>query len=684
MAKKKTNTAGIARREANAARNKQNNAKKAPVKISRAEQLAKEQKRAKMIKNFIIIFAAVALVAIVLTVIFAAIIPAIQAKRQQEREAEMLSFDSDMSQYLSLALNLAGGDKIDVTMLDKAPTDKDVRDEILSLLYSNAKTSEIDKTKYYTDKEIGAGDIANIFYRGYTIKADGSRNYFSGGSNLGSSYTALNIGKGEFVPGFELGLVGVIPANYVTVIDLSSISGTTVCADSIISITYNDIPYGSTAKQQITTIVDMSEDVDALFATGFRDYLLGAVCGEKITETVVGDDGKETKKSTFEYQLEEGKTSAYTDVTIDKVYARVNSTATTVGADSIVTVSYKIEGLEGKVFTLSTTVDMLNTKAIDDVWGEGFAASLVGKAIGETVVDSIEIGEEGSKQTRSDVKISKVSDRAGEGDSILTVDVTFPGSYGTASLQGRDAKFDLYILSTHDCEDIVFDEKFITETLKLTAEDLKDYEGSTLVEKYEAKVLKELTDSFEESRFTTVANKVFEILLEKSDVKKLPEGEVLKNYNAVLAEIQYYYSYYQSQGSSTYNTLDKVAIAYLGLDSDADWQAELRTQSEQAVTRQAAFYYLIKEMNYLPNDEEKKALREEIYNETFESYMESAVKDKDEYDSEKEYNEAKQSAEKSFAATYTDSYFDEQVRYKFAMNKIMEYHCNIHYGPVEE
>lgn len=676
MAKKKTNTAGIARREANAARNKQNNKKKTPVKLTRQQKMEKEAQSAKRLKAFIIAFASVALVAILLTVIFAAIIPAIQAKRQRELESEMLSFDANMSDYINLGADAYTS--IDVTMLDKAPNDKDVENEILTLLYDNAKTGEIDTAKGYIDRPIGAGDIANIFYRGYLGGTDGEREYFSGGSNFGSSATALSIGAGKFIPGFEAALVGKIPANYVSVKDLSDISGTTVGEDSIIYITYGSIPFGSTATQNCTAVIDMSEDVDAQYAEGFRDYLLGAVCGEKIVTVTTDEDGKENKTYSFSYQKEEGKTSVFTDVTVKKVYARTN-VSDTVKADSIVEISYQIKGENDALYTLSTIVDLANSK-IDTTWGEGFSAAALDKKVGDVIVAEATVGTE----ERYNVSVKKVYARATAEDETLTIDVTFAADYGNETLNGKDAKFDIYIIDTNDCADIVFDDKFITDTLKVTAEDLADYEGETLVDKYKAKILAELDESYEDSLFETVSAEVLETLLAKAEVKRLPEGEVLENYDAVYSNIEDYYNYYASQGNTTYDTIDKVAVAYLGLDSDADWKAELRKQAEDAVTRQIAFYYVVKALNYLPNDTEAEALRKEIYDETYESFMSTNLKAEDDYDTKEDYEAAKKTAEDNFKKQYTEEYFTEQVRYEFAMRKIMENNCNIHFGPVEE
>ncbi len=64
-------------------------------------------------------------------------------------------------------------------------------------------------TTQVTDKAMKLGDTAYIYYKGVI---DGKE--FDGGSNWNdASPYALGLGSGSFIPGFEAGLVGVIPAN---------------------------------------------------------------------------------------------------------------------------------------------------------------------------------------------------------------------------------------------------------------------------------------------------------------------------------------------------------------------------------------------------------------------------------------------------------------------------------------
>ena len=86
-------------------------------------------------------------------------------------------------------------------------TDEDVMDYINYVLFQY-RTADNGSTRM-TDKPMKLGDTAYIYYKGMI---DGEE--FEGGSNWddASSY-ALGLGSGSFIPGFEEGLVGVIPQN---------------------------------------------------------------------------------------------------------------------------------------------------------------------------------------------------------------------------------------------------------------------------------------------------------------------------------------------------------------------------------------------------------------------------------------------------------------------------------------
>lgn len=102
----------------------------------------------------------------------------------------------DKSKYQSMSLTLPASLMI---------TDEQVQSYIDYLVFQE-RTAKNGETKVY-DQAIQKGDTAYIYYRG-TI--DGKE--FEGGSNMeDTAPCGLGIGSGAFIPGFEEGLVGVIP-----------------------------------------------------------------------------------------------------------------------------------------------------------------------------------------------------------------------------------------------------------------------------------------------------------------------------------------------------------------------------------------------------------------------------------------------------------------------------------------
>ena len=104
----------------------------------------------------------------------------------------------DKSQYTGMELKLPASLQI---------TDKAVMDYIDHLRFQ--KRTADNGTAQVKDQPMKWGDDAYIYYKGVM---DGEE--FAGGStwNDASPYT-LGLGSGAFIPGFEEGLVGVIPAN---------------------------------------------------------------------------------------------------------------------------------------------------------------------------------------------------------------------------------------------------------------------------------------------------------------------------------------------------------------------------------------------------------------------------------------------------------------------------------------
>lgn len=115
-------------------------------------------------------------------------------------------FNTDLSEYAYIDKNLYSNLAVELSS-DYVIDEKDVQTYIDARRLEN-KTAVNGDTQV-TDQPIQKGDAAFIYYKGFL---DGEE--FEGGSNWDDEKPfELVIGSGSFIPGFEDGLIGLIPAN---------------------------------------------------------------------------------------------------------------------------------------------------------------------------------------------------------------------------------------------------------------------------------------------------------------------------------------------------------------------------------------------------------------------------------------------------------------------------------------
>lgn len=125
---------------------------------------------------------------------------------EKEQIAAYDYFGNTMDAFATVDKALYASFEINVGK-DYVVTDELVEEQIDSIRYQYATATN--GTEKVTDQAIRFGDQAYIYYRG---EVDGEE--FQGGSNMSdSSPYKLGIGSGTFIPGFESGLIGVVPAD---------------------------------------------------------------------------------------------------------------------------------------------------------------------------------------------------------------------------------------------------------------------------------------------------------------------------------------------------------------------------------------------------------------------------------------------------------------------------------------
>lgn len=329
-----------------------------------------------------------------------------------------------------------------------------------------------------------------------------------------------------------------------------------------------------------------------------------------------------------------------------------------VSAGDIVSVSYELT-CEGKTEKMKNVIVDLSQQS---ELGDGFYEYLIGSAVSEQRTDSYTYTDGDGKQcVIGSLTVDRLfrATRTSDGEQlpVLTVEAYFDHSYSSEELACKTAYFEVYITSCVHYETPSFDDSFITETLGVNADDLADFDGENLTEKYRAKILSDLNEEYESELDSLIMNEVVEHCFKKAQIIALPEAAVDDQYYAIYTEIKSM----SEQYSMIYPTLDDFAVAYLGLESGADWRSKAREYAEDAVARQAAFYLVGQTEGFIPEGEELDRLAGELYCAELNSFLEYYGIVRANYKTDEAYNSAIATYTEYFESYYDMSYFRESA-----------------------
>ena len=491
------------------------------------------------------------------------------------REKTVDFWNDNLSKYITISEDDYKNYTIDIPL-------EDISDEGFLRKINNVLVKNKNKTALYDaagvrNIAITLGDEVLIWYRGYTIDENGNEVDFEGGCNFSYDVdelekSRLEIGSGNFIPGFEEALIGKIPNQYSS---FEKIETGSVQKGDVIYLSYSvyhaDGSYGTKAYERID-LADKAA-VDAKYGTGFYDFFVG-----KTTDSGVNEPQK-------------------------------------IGT------------------TISSQKFFVGTSTVSDAY--------------------------------YDMKVEFVT--RCESDP-LTIDVRFPADYSKEELRGVNAKFDVYVRNAIIYDTPELNEKFITETLKISADKLADYEGKTTVEKYTAMLREEYEQTVKEQNRTILENKMWEHYKAKVVVHKLPEAIVQEFYDSYYAEVEAAYEQYKTY----YKTLDDFAVVYLGLVSGSDWRNSLIDKARDITLEKLIFYYIMREEELFPSDDEYKKMRDKMYNEMLDYYIDLNKDKLSEYEGEK-YDAEIAILEKELMDYYGESYFKENVYYEYAVEKMIDF-----------
>ncbi len=218
-----------------------------------------------------------------------------------EDGSERLDYlNDDLTKYVKI-------DKSDYTDYDikvNIPdvTDLEVENAILQDLASKKGALRFEGD-YIRSEPVRAGDKVYIRYRGYTVDENGYQVEIDSSSNFGDSYDAeLIIGSGQFVTGFELGLLGKVPNQYSKFEKRTADQGGKVLDGDVV---YLDATYVVDTEPDIVSEIiriDLRDpNIEDIWGVGIRDYIMDMTIGISDTEPITLTRIKTGERVTFTY-----------------------------------------------------------------------------------------------------------------------------------------------------------------------------------------------------------------------------------------------------------------------------------------------------------------------------------------------------------------------------------------------
>lgn len=515
-----------------------------------------------------VIAAAVALV-LVLGAVTGAIITVRRATFADSDIAYVRRFDyltADLSRYVTVTREQYS--HYDAVVSIDPVTDREVDNTILQMLAKNAsKTPQYDG-KYVKNRPVGAGDVLNIRYRGYTVDPEtGVEIDLPKTCNFTDADAAsLTLGAGGFVPGFELGLVGQNPADYAAFVCQQD--GGSVAEDSIIFVKYSAMyPDGTNEVDRIQQIDMADAATDAYFGEGFRSHFLGKQVGS-------------TLKDPFTARMSDGSDAVYFDVTVVCLCSR------------------------------------------------------------------------GMRENR------------------LTVQAYFPLDYeNEESLRGKEVAFDVFIESAILYDQPTLTDEFITEKLELSEEDLAEYEGDTLAQKYRAAVRADLMATYDSSLKLLVEEQMWQYYQKVAAVGALPSSAVREEYDEYMRTLMRQYE----ANRKSYAGLQEFATAYFSLEEGVDYRDYLLELSKANVREKLIFFSIARAENLIPTAEQAEELYQKLVGEELDYYANYYGYSRDKYESDEAYNAALDALRAEMLDHFGEKYYRDNVYYQFAIDTLLDY-----------
>lgn len=413
---------------------------------------------------------------------------------------------------------------------------------------------------------------------------------------------------------------------------------------------------------------------------------------------LIGDDGEQIEVSGMSnfggneaYALSIGSNGFIPGFELNMIgkntgdYSKFNKiTSGEISEDYVLYISYsRTKNEDSSTKTTVTNERVVLTDDIDATYGQGIKEKLLSLKIGDKV--DIKAVTEDASYTYTDLRISFATDCE---DNPMKIECYFPYDYSKEDLRNETAYFEVYVdgVVVYDCPEFTDEylkEKIEKEELNLTLEELNEYEGSSLVEKYRNFATESMNEIYEETYISMVADAFWTKLNGISKAKKYPDKEVQKIYDDFVAD---YSAQFISNGgqvynsmtgqSKTYDTFDAYIAAYLGLGSAVKWQDFLYAQSEITIKERMAVYHIAKTENLVLSDEEFEKAYDQVFNEFLDEavsqYLYYSGLDEDEM-TEQEREEMLEECRDMVNSNFDEDFLTLRVYYNILQDVIIEW-----------
>ena len=480
------------------------------------------------------IVALVCAAVILVTIIVSAVLFGINAADKKKDE-----FNYNDNDLIKKYITLEDYSKLTVTYEEDKLRPEELEEAILDLLEGQKNKISGEPATHDPDITITAGDVVNIFYRGYVLidedlgDVESNRDYQLGMTNfVGRPYSsmkssAITIGNSGFIPGFAYYLDGAKVSDYP---EFNRVSGDEVAISNtdVIFVTYNRNPLSynqysgvetiGTAESATSALVDLSlgkDKIDEIYGLGFYDMLFNG-----------RDDNEDTKDVDESIDVAKADGKNIINDTKDGFKTTKN--------DKADVTAYKYTSI--KVECKMSHDDYASIKTITVVFPEDYQATdLAGKtAVFQVMIESVE----------------EYTFTLGEGDDTNEYELSLKNIDTDNEMKGRVNT----VLKTALKDDKLFAHYLTTLPADANKEDYYANYKNYLTAQYNA--VNGVTNN------ENLYNAIMDALVEKATVLK-DHPELEEKYNASLITFR---SEYTKNGKSKYATIEEYAEAVIGGD----------------------------------------------------------------------------------------------------------------------